>query len=942
MKGLLDRAARGFVLAAMLAASTPAVAQVVVSQVYGGGGNSGATLRSDFIELRNNGAAPVSLQGWSVQYASSSGSSWQVTALQGEIAAGGYYLVKQADGAGGSVDLPPPDAVGSIPMSGSNGKVALVDDASALSGTCPLTDAVDFVGYGSANCFEGAGAAPGLGNTTAALRDGDGSIDSDDNAADFDRDTPDPRNSGSDEPPPPEPATELTIAQIQGDALLSAHVGERVVTEGIVTARKFNNGFFLQAANDDGNPATSEAVFVFTSDAPPAIAAVGNHVRVTGEVEEYLPSSNRNQLAITEIIDPVVELVTTGLPLPAPVELGADQLSPEATPATLERLEGMRVAMAQAVVVAPSEGSIDENDARASTDGVFYVTLPAVERPFREPGIGVLDRIAIPAGKDPPRFDTNPERLMVRSWGQIGSSPLSVDTGASVSGLVGVLDYHSGTWALTPDVASPPAVAGGMAPVAVPVAAPDEVTVGSFNLLRLFDEIADGNGAVTLTPAALERRLSKASAAICDYLRTPDILGVVEVENLRVLDLLADRINSTCATAPGYVARLEQGNDVGGINVGFLVSTRLAGANPRVEVLQVAQLGKDATLANPDGSTSLLNDRPPLLLRARINHGGAGYPLTVIVNHLRSLNDIDSTDPGSSGWPTDGDRVRAKRGAQAAYLAAYVEQLQQANPAEKIVLVGDFNAFEFNDGYVDVLGVLRGDEAPADDVLLYIDSPLTSPLVDGSAFIADDDQHYSYSFGGNAQSLDHVLVNGAVVEGAGADAIAVEHARINADFGVDNFDDAGIALRSSDHDPVRLRIRVPAFVEADLSTQLVGDVYRHGRGGIAVFVVPVRNTGPGVALQPRLQLAGTVPAARTAIAAPEGWHCTDPVGDAYQFTAECRRNDQAMASGTAWFAFATVLPRQPRQPAPLAFSTRVSAINPDPRPGDNLDTFNER
>ncbi|MGH8083942.1 MAG: lamin tail domain-containing protein [Lysobacter sp.] len=941
MNGLMSRIAVGLVAIATLGALAPANAQVVVSQVYGGGGNSGATLKSDFIELRNNGAAAVSLQGWSVQYASSSGSSWQVTPLQGEIAAGGYYLVKQADGAGGTVELPTPDASGSIPMSGSNGKVALVAGAAPLAGTCPLAGAVDFVGYGSANCFEGSAAAAGLSNTSAALRKGDGSIDSNDNAADFDRDAPDPRNSGSEPPEPPAPPTALTIAQIQGDALRSAHVDARVVTEGIVTARKFDNGFFLQAANDDGNPATSEALFVFTGSAAPAVAAVGNRVRVTGTVEEYLPSSNRNQLAITEIVDPEVELLGTGMALPVAVELGSAELSPDAAPATLERLEGMRVSVTEAVVVGPSGGRIDENDARASSDGVFYVTLPAVQRPFREPGIGVLDRIEIPAGKHPPRFDTNPERLMVRSWGQDGSSPLSVDTGARVSGLLGVLDYHSGTWALTPDVASPPVAGGGMAPVALAPADGDEITIGSFNLLRFFDEVADGNGAVTLTPEALERRLAKGSAAICDYLRTPDILGVVEVENQRVLGMLAERINSTCASAPGYVALLQPGNDVGGINVGFLVSTRLAGAQARVEVLDVVQFGKDATLTNPDGSTSLLNDRPPLLMRARVNHaGGASYPVTVIVNHLRSLNDIDSDDPGNSGWPTDGHRVRAKRGAQAAYLAGLVESLQQANPLQKIVLVGDFNAFEFNDGYVDVLGVLRGDEASADQVLKYVDSPLTSPLVDGSAFIADPGHRYSYSYAGNAQSLDHVLVNGAVVDGALA--VAVEHARINADFGVDNFDDASIAIRSSDHDPVRLRITVPAFVEADLSTRLVGDVHRIGRGGIAVFVVPVGNAGPGVAQQARLVLAGNVAAARTAIAAPAGWHCTPPAGDAGQFTAECRPDGDAMATGTAWFAFASVLPRGSRHGAPLAFSAMVDAANPDPVPGDNADTFRER
>jgi predicted extracellular nuclease len=933
MDKVTGRLLAGLLLAGMLALTGTAGAQVVVSQVYGGGGNSGATLKSDFIELRNNGPAAVSLDGWSVQYASSSGSSWQVTALQGGIAAGGYYLVKQADGSGGSVELPVPDAIGTIAMSGSNGKVALVAATAALAGTCPLAAAVDFVGYGSANCFEGSGAAPGLSNSTAALRDGDGAVDSDDNAADFDRDAPAPRNSGSDQPPPPDPAIELAIAQIQGDGLLSPYAGERVVTEGVVTALKFNSGFFLQAANDDGNPATSEAVFVYTGSAPPATAAVGNRVRVTGTVDEFIPASNRNQLAITEIVDPEVELLASNAPLPSPVALTAAELSPDAAPATLERLEGMRVSLAEAVVVGPSGGSIDENDARATTDGVFHVTLPQVARPFREPGIGLLDRIEVPAGKDPPRFDTNPERLMVRSWGQVGAEPLSVDVGATVSGLVGVLDYHSATWALTPDPASPPTVSGGMAPVALAPAAADAVTVGGFNLLRLFDEVDDDNGAVTVTPEALERRLSKASGAICDYLRTPDILGVVEVENQRVLGLLAERINSGCASAPGYVALLQPGNDVGGINVGFLVNQQLVGANSRVEVLDVVQFGKDATLANPDGSTSLLNDRPPLLLRARVHHAnGAGYPLTVIVNHLRSLNDVDSTEPGSSGWPTAGDRVRAKRGAQAAYLAALVESLQQSDPEANIVLVGDFNAFEFNDGYVDVLGVVRGDEAPADEVLLHVDSPLTTPLLDGSAFIDEPARRYSYSFAGNAQSLDHVLVNGALVAGAGS--IAVEHPRINADFGVDNFDDATIAVRSSDHDPVRLTIGVPAFRSADLAVQAGASAARVGHGQPVTFTVQAGNSGPDTAEAVGVAFALDA-LVSPAVQAPAGWTCAPPAQDGGTTTVGCHR--AALGAGdTATFSIDVLAPPAPADGLRLVAAAQSHVT--DPANGDNQAT----
>ncbi len=620
-------AAWALVLCTVLGMTGEAGAQVVVSQVYGGGGNSGATLRSDFIELRNTGSAAVSLDGWSVQYASAAGTSWQRTPLAGSIAPGGYYLVKQADGAGGTVDLPTPDATGTIAMAATAGKVALVNGGGALTGACPLAAAVvvDFVGFGGANCFEGAGPTAAPSNTLAVLRNGDGSVDTNDNAADFTRGAPDPRNSGSTPPEPPAPPLALTIAQIQGDSLASPYDTRLVVTEGVVTAIKFNNGFFLQSANDDGNPATSEGLFVFTGSAPPATAAVGHRVRVSGTVGEFVPASNPHQLSITQLATPTVELLQTGVALPAPVVLTAEELGPDALPGTLERLEGMRVAVAQATVVAPSGGAIEERDATASSDGVFHVVLPEVARPFREPGIAALDRAlaTLPAGKTPPVFDTNPERLMVRSRGQVGAAALSVDAGAQVAGLLGVLDYFAGTWALLPDTATPPTVTGGRLPQAVNDADYDQATIAAFNLLRLFDDTADGNGAVTLSPEGLARRLSKASLAICDYLKAPDILGVVEVESLRVLQLLSDRLAATCPAAPAYVPYLQPGNDVGGINVGFLVNTRDAGdGRPRVEVLDVTQFGKDTTIANPNGTTSAAQ-RPTAAGAAR---GGARRP----------------------------------------------------------------------------------------------------------------------------------------------------------------------------------------------------------------------------------------------------------------------------------------------------------------------------
>jgi len=189
-----------FVFSALGVTPKPVEAEGVIriSQVYGGGGNSGATLTNDFIELFNAGDTAVDITGWSVQYASSTGTSWQVTQLTGIVQPGKYYLVQEAQGNGGTEPLPTPDATGTIAMSGSSGKVALVDSTTALSGSCP-SGTVDFVGYGTANCFEGTGATPGLSNTTAAIRKSNGCMDTDDNASDFEIDSPNPRNSASPE-----------------------------------------------------------------------------------------------------------------------------------------------------------------------------------------------------------------------------------------------------------------------------------------------------------------------------------------------------------------------------------------------------------------------------------------------------------------------------------------------------------------------------------------------------------------------------------------------------------------------------------------------------------------------------------------------------------------------------------------------------------------------
>jgi predicted extracellular nuclease len=187
---------------------------VLLSEVYGGGGNAGATFTNDFIELYNRSAASVSLSGWSVQYASSTGSSWQVTPLSGSIPGGGNYLVQEAAGAGGTTPLPGFDASGSIAMAAGAGKVALVSSTAPLTGTCPTGGAiVDFVGYGAANCSETA-PTPALSNTTSAQRKGGGATDTDNNLNDFTVGAPDPHASADQAP-----AVKATTPQAGGSGV---------------------------------------------------------------------------------------------------------------------------------------------------------------------------------------------------------------------------------------------------------------------------------------------------------------------------------------------------------------------------------------------------------------------------------------------------------------------------------------------------------------------------------------------------------------------------------------------------------------------------------------------------------------------------------------------------------------------------------------------------
>jgi len=242
---------RTIIAAALMAGlSAPAFAAspVVISQVYGGGGNSGATLKNDFIELFNRSNGPVNIGGWSVQYASATGTTWQLTTIPAgtTLQKGQYLLIKEGTGGGGSVELLAPDASGGLNLSASTGKVALVNNSTALAGAAPSgATLVDLFGFGTAGAFEGA-VGPALNATTAALRAGGGCTDSDNNAGDFATGDPAPRNSASAPNVCGAPAAPLIVATcpanlsvtlgVNGGADLSATDSDGVVNSAAITS----------------------------------------------------------------------------------------------------------------------------------------------------------------------------------------------------------------------------------------------------------------------------------------------------------------------------------------------------------------------------------------------------------------------------------------------------------------------------------------------------------------------------------------------------------------------------------------------------------------------------------------------------------------------------------------------------------------------------------
>lgn len=553
--------------------------------------------------------------------------------------------------------------------------------------------------------------------------------------------------------PPPPTVSVREIFDIQGAGLASSFVGQKVRTLDNVVTGVASNGFFIQTpeARADASAETSNGILVFTTTVP--TVQVGDQVDVTGTVVEFFN--------LTEIQAESVTVDSTGNALPAPVLFGPTLPSPvQPQPANeLERFEGMIV-------------RVENGTATAATDRFGDTPIVAgPNRAYREPGL------LWPGLPGLPVWDGNPEIFEIDP-DALGLPRVELPAGAVIAVAEGPLSFAFGDYQIWPTTLS---AAGESVLEPVRARQPGEFTVASQNLLRLFDLVNDpGISDEVPTPQQYADRLAKASLLIREGFRSPDILAVQEVESLTVLQDLAARLHADDASLV-YTAHLAEGNDIGGIDVGFLV-------RDTVRVDSVIQLGKDE-LFTFNGNTALLNDRPPLLLQGAYVANGAPFPIAVIAVHQRSLSGIEGND---------GERIRAKRFEQAVFLAEEIQALQTADPGLRLVVTGDFNAFEFTDGYVDVMGILTGNLDPAGALVPGVD--VVDPNLVNQLLSEPAAERYSFLFDGSAQALDHALTTQALTPFVRG----LDHVRGNADVPASFGADPTTPLRTADHDGLAL------------------------------------------------------------------------------------------------------------------------------------------
>ncbi|MEV5743294.1 ExeM/NucH family extracellular endonuclease [Microbispora rosea] len=779
-------AAAGLLIAGVtVAAAAPASAEpsaVVISQVYGGGGNSGAPYTNDYVELFNRGAAAISLDGWSLQYTSATGTGQfgsQKQNLSGSLAPGQYHLIQLSAGSTPSGALPSADTVGALSLSATAGKVALVRSTTGLAcngGSSPCTpeqaeQIADLVGYGTANYFEGPAAAPGLSNSTAAVRAGGGCADTDDNAADFTAGTPAPRNTATPPAPcgvaSPSPSASPTaspsasptpsptptptgdacdlpanrqIAEVQGSGDASPLAGQTVRVEGIVTGdfqeTGQQSGFYFQDPTPDSDPATSDGLFAFARASFKDVKA-GDRVLVTGRVTEFN--------GLTEL-SPVtaVDVCGTGTINPKAYDL------PLTGGATFEPYENVLVTFPEPLTVTDHYNLGRYGEVTLAAGGRLF---QPTDRKGVDPALDARRSLLVDDGSN----TENPATIPY-------TTPQAVRLGDTAAGVTGVLSYGFGAYRLEPTKPISFLRTNPRLPAPAPVGG--NVRVASLNTLNWFTTLGS-RGANTAEEQ--QRQLKKTVATLKGL--DADVVGLMEVENngQTALNALVAALNA---------------------EVGAGTYAALTHPYPGTDAIHVAAIYKPAKLA-PVGATRSSTDpvfrRPPLIQTFR--RVGGGQPFTLLVNHFKSKGCDEEATGGDTDQGDGQSCYNAERVRQAKAVLGLVDSMDLPNP----LVIGDLNAY--------------GEEDP-------IHTLEAGGLTSLSKRFIPEAQRYSYLFDGLSGELDHAMAGKQLVKrvtGTTIWHVNADEPRV-LDYNLE-FNPPSLyrpdAFRSSDHDPLLIGLNLP-------------------------------------------------------------------------------------------------------------------------------------
>jgi uncharacterized repeat protein (TIGR01451 family) len=390
------------------------------------------------------------------------------------------------------------------------------------------------------------------------------------------------------------------------------------------------------------------------------------------------------------------------------------------------------------------------------------------------------------------------------------------------------------------------------------------------------------------------------------------------------------------ALGPQYDAYLVEGSAVTGLDLGFLVKRDdLSGGAPRVAVVAVSQQNAGELFVNSDSSTQLLWEHPPLVLEATVNRAGVAWPIVVIVAHPRTDQNVDSIQPGASGWPREGDRVRAIRRRQAESLANLIQTRQTADAAERLVLLGGFEALGVNDGHVDVMNVIAGTPPPDNETAVPGDGvDLVNPDLVNLASTPPAAERYSQVPDGNARAVDHVLVGAALV--ADTSARRIEYARIGADYPETERNSSVTAFRLSDHDPVVAYLAASSLLIADIAGSVADAPDPVTSGTNLTYTITVGNNGSGCCGQcvsERYPSGGRD--LHLARDTGGGWSCNTPAVGAGG-TIAC--SNPSLSVGSAVFTLTVAVAPSVGIGTVLSNAVSVGSSTNDSVPGNNLAT----